>query len=413
MRPLFILPIAIASLWSLTLNEAVERAMEHSPVILKAKSEVRYAQSGELEAEATFHPTLDAGFNWQDADKTTAFSYSPSYHYSLMAKYNLFSGFTDKSTVEAKRLETESQRLLLIARKADLKLDVVRAFTACLKAEKAVQTQHDALDSLERSYNDTKIRYEQGVVAKNEMLLIDVDRLRAEQLLIVAKSNVVRSRDDLNRVLGGKLGRDERIEDFMVATETPETFEALLERTYANRSELRAFYKQRDASGAYYTAATGSFYPRVDLEADYIINDKERRFSSDIIQHKELFQTMVNVSWNLYNGRANEAQRKGVLEKISAQDADIAAMKLDLRSQLTAAYEAYRVARSARSVAVRAKESAEENYRITADRYEYGQIDTLTLLVAQSNLTAARNAYNNAYYDLYAAMAAIKRVSGK
>jgi len=66
------------------------------------------------------------------------------------------------------------------------------------------------------------------------------------------------------------------------------------------------------------------------------------------------------------------------------------------------------VSDSARSVAARAKESAEENFRIINDHYEYGQVDTLVLLTAQSNLTAA----HNAYYDIYTAAAAIVRISG-
>ena len=413
MRTFSLLLITAVSLWSLTIDEAVELAMQQSPNIHKAQSEVRFAQSGELEAEAAYHPTLDAGYNWQDVDKTTAFSYSPSYNYNLTAKYNLFSGFADKARIDVKTLETEAQSLLLTAQKADLKLEVVNVYTTYLKAEKTVKTQRDELSSLTRSYNDTKVRYEQGMIAKNELLLIDVQRLSAEQALFAAKSDLVRSRENLRRVLGGSLNTNEAVEDFTADAVVPADFDTLLEETYARRSELKALYRLRDASSAERTAVTGSFYPHVDLEAGYIINDKERRIDSGVIQHKDLFQTKVNVTWNLYNGRANEAQRKGILEKMSGQDADIAAMKLDLRYQLINAYEAYRVAQSAKNVATRAKESADENYRITADRYEYGQIDTLTLLVAQSNLTAARNAYNNAYYDLYTASVAIERVSGE
>ena len=413
MKALPILLLATASLWSLTLDEALERAAAHSPEIKKAQSEVRYAQSGELGAEAAFHPTLDAGYNWRDVDKTTAFSYSPAYHYSLTAKYNLFSGFRDKATMDAQGYTTEAQKLLLQSTMADVKLGVVNAYTGYLKATKAVQTRKEALASLERAYNDTKVRYEQGVVAKNELLLIDVQRLGAEQALNVANSALKRARSALERTLGGPLDAEERIEDFDTEVPAPQSFDALLEQTYANRSELKALYKLRDALDARYTAATGSFYPRVDLQGDYLANDKSLQFNGSTVQHKETFSTTINVSWNLYNGRADEAARRGVMEQIDGQNADIEAMKLDLHTQLTDALESYKVALSARDVAARAKESAEENYRITADRYEYGEADTLTLLTARADLTAARNAYNDAFYDLYAAYAAIERITGE
>lgn len=405
--------IASASLWSLTLDEAIDRAMQNSPAIQKAQSDVRFAEYGELGAEAAFHPVIDAGYNWRDVDNTTDFNYSPAYNYNLTAKYNLFSGFTDKSLMDARAVTTEAQRLLLTAKKADVRLEVINTYAALLKAQKAVQTQQDALDSLERSYNDTKVRYEQGMVAKNELLLIDVQRLGAEQAVVAAKSGVIRSRDNLNRVLGSTVVPDEALSEISGEIIPITDINTLSEQMYAKRSELLALYKLRKALDEQYDAATGSFYPRVDLSADYTINDKELLVGTSTFQHKELLTTTLNVSWNLYNGRASEAQRKQLLAQSQAQDADIEAMKLDLRYQLTDALETYRVAQSAQDVATRAKERAEENYRITNDRYEYGDVDTLTLLQAQSDLTAARNAYNNAFYDLYVAAAAIERIAGE
>ena len=66
--------------------------------------------------------------------------------------------------------------------------------------------------------------------------------------------------------------------------------------------------------------------------------------------------------------------------------------------------------RSNKHVARRAKESAEENYRITSERYSYGDVDTLTLLVSQTSLTQAVNENNNAYYNLYTAYKTLQRI---
>ncbi len=413
MKTFFLLLITSISLWSLNIDEAVERAMTHSPAIKRAQSDMRYAQSNTLGAKAAFQPTLDAGYGWKDVDKTTAFSYSPAYNYNLTAKYNLFNGFADKATVNARELETDAQRLLLRAKQEDVILYVMDAYTTYLKAKKAVRTQKDELSSLTRSYNDTKTRYEQGMIAKNELLLIDVDRLRAEQALVSAKSDTIRTRDNLGRVMGVSLSRDEVINEVFGKIILVETIDVLLERTLKNRSELQALYKQKAALQEEYTVATGNFYPSVDLQGEYMVNDKSLQFGGSTVQHKDQFATTVNVSWNLYNGRADEARRIGALEKVSGINADIDAMKLELRYQIIDAYEAYRTAKNAQDVSRRAKESAEENFRITKDRYDYGQVDTLTLLKTQSDLTAALNANNNAFYNLYMALAAVKRISGE
>ena len=136
MRTFFLLFITSISLWSLSIDEAVERAMTHSPAIKRAQSDMRYAESNTLGAEAAFHPTLDASYAWRDVDKTTAFTYSPAYNYNLTAKYNLFNGFADKATVNARELETDSRRLLLRAKQEDVSLHVMDAYTTYLKAKK-------------------------------------------------------------------------------------------------------------------------------------------------------------------------------------------------------------------------------------------------------------------------------------
>jgi outer membrane protein TolC len=413
MKLFFVFLLGVTSLYSLTLDEAIERAIANSPVMHKAKSNVNYAKTGVLEAEASFYPTLDAGFNWQDSDETTAFSFSPSHYYNLSTKYNLFNGFSDKANIDSKEFQTQAQKLLLKAKKSDIKLEVVGAYTACLKAKKSMQTQEEELNSLERSYNDTKVRYEQGSIAKNELLLIDVQRLRSVQSLHVAKSNLKKSRYLLWRILGGSLEKDEPIEEIKITISVLENFDHLLKKTYEKRAELHALYKQRDSLHSEQAVVTGAFYPNANISADYIINDKERYSGVIMVQVKDQIQAKINVTWNLYNGRSDEAKRRGVIEKINMLDTDIAAMKFDLEYQLHNAFETYYVAKSQIDVSKKTLESALENYRITNDRYEYGQIDTLNLLITQANLTAAQNDHNSAGYDLFVALATIKRISGE
>lgn len=413
MRMVLMLCLTLNSLWSLSLDEATQRALLHSPSILKVKADVDLAKSIQFQAQAAYHPTLDAGYYWQELDNTTAFSFSAFSRYNLTAKYNLFNGFSDQSDVDGKGYEVEAQKLLLQAKESDLKLEVAMLYTAFLKAKKSVETQKDALESLNRSYNDTKIRYEQGVLAKNELLMIDVQRLSAKQALVTAKSQLRLSRNNLSRSLGGALKKSEIIEDFKVDLQTPLSFETLLAQTFAKRSELKALYKQENALHSYYEGTHASYYPKVDLAADYILNDQERFAGTTLVQVEDQTKLSITVSWALYAGRANEASKQSAMARIHKQAATIKAMKLDLKYQLREAFETYKVAKSSIEVATSSKNSATENYRITMDRYEYGEVDTLVLLKAQSDLTAARNSFNNSYYDLFVALKTLHRISGQ
>jgi outer membrane protein len=177
-----------------------------------------------------------------------------------------------------------------------------------------------------------------------------------------------------------------------------------------NRSELKAMIFQSKSLESQRDAITGNYLPKVNLEASHQINDKERISGTSVFQPKDQTTYGVNVTWNLYSGMRNLAMKKALLEKNNQQNFQLNQLKLDLKNQLIQAHEGFKVAKSAKHVAARAKESAKENYRITEDRYSQGDVDTLTLLVSQSNLTQAVNANNDAYYDLFVAYKTLQRI---
>ena len=180
-----------------------------------------------------------------------------------------------------------------------------------------------------------------------------------------------------------------------------------------NRSEIKAMIFKSKSIISQKDAVTGNYLPKVNLEASHQINDKERFIGTEVLQPSDQTTFGVNLSWNLYSGMKDMAMQKALLEKDNQQNYLLHQLKLDLQHQLTEAYEDFNVAKSAKNVAARAKESAKENYRITSDRYNYGDVDTLTLLVSQSTLTQAVNANNDAYYNLYVAYETLQRVVGE
>jgi outer membrane protein len=413
MKPLLLSLVATLSLWGLTLDEAIETGREQSPLIQQAQGKKSFAKHRERQAEAAFLPTLDAGFNWSDTDHTTSFGFSPNYHYGVIASYNLFKGFADLGNLDARSADSRASQFKLIAVQQDVRLNVIRAYVEFLKAVKLVETQRKNLESLQRSYTDTEARYEQGMLAKNDVLLIEVEKLRAEQQVVAANGEEVRARLALENIMGMVLNQNEVIQDFNPAVTALAPFDELLKQCYTLRSEIKAIEQELAALQGEFVVAAGTYYPQVDLSADYRRNDQERVSNGMVVQVEDQATAMVNVTWNLYSGGKDEAKLKEVMDLSSVKEAELVGLKNELRYQLGHAMEQYYVAKSAKEVATRAYESAQENFRITKDRYDYGQTDALTLLKAQSDLTGANNAYNNSFYDLYVAKATVDRIAGE
>ncbi len=415
MRMFLVFAASCMALFGLTLSESIDLAVDNSPKVSISKSNIKYGEYLEDEARASYHPTLDAGFAWQKIENTTAFSFSPTYNYSLSLKYNLFNGFSDYSTISSKKSDLEVFKLENISVIADLKLSVIRSYTDYLKAKKSIKTQEEQLASLIKQYDDTRVRYEQGVVAKNELLLIDVEKLKVEQDLIKAKSDSILARSNLENSIGVPIADSDTIDDFDAAVDTEklEDISLLESKMMQKRSEIKAMLFKNKSLISQKDAVRGNYLPKVNVETAYQVNDQERGFDTSVVQPKDQTTLNLNVSWNLYSGFRGESKMRALLEQASQQNYQLHQLKLDLKNQLIKAYEEFRVAKSAKHVAARAIESAKENYRITADRYSYGDIDTLTLLVSQSTLTRAVNEYNNAYYDLYVAYKTLERITSE
>ncbi|EDZ62226.1 TolC family type I secretion outer membrane protein [Sulfurimonas gotlandica GD1] len=410
MRIVLVFVSSYMALFGLTLSESIDLAISNSPKVSISKSNIKYNEYVKDEATGAYHPTLQAGFAWQEHENPTAFTFSPSHNYNLSLKYNIFNGFSDYSTVSSKESEIESAKLEDKAVLADLKLSVTVAYTDYLKKRKSIKAQEEQLTSLTKQYDNTNVRYEQGIVAKNDLLLIDVEKLKAEQALIKAKSDFIVSKSNLENTIAVSIAENENIDDFDASVENVKDIDFLQEQMMKNRSEIKAMMFKSKSLGSQRDAITGNYLPKVNLEASHQINDQERASGTVIYQPKDQTSYGVNVIWDIYSGFRNLAMKKALLEKNNQQNFQLHQLKLDLKNQLIKAYEGFKVAKSAKYVASRAKESAKENYRITSDRYSYGEVDTLTLLVSQSNLTQAVNANNDAYYDLFVAYQTLQRI---
>ena len=410
MKIILILTSTYALLFGLTLSESIDLAIKNSPNVSISKSNIRYTKHIKDEASSAYYPTLDAGLAWQKLENDTSFAVNPNHNFNLSLKYNIFNGYSDSSTIESKESELQAAKLEDNAVLADLKLAVTVAFTNYLKAKKLIKTQEEQFISLTKQYENANVRYEEGIIAKNDLLLIDVEKLNAEQSLIKVKSDLIIAKSNLEHIIATDISANEKMDEFDASVEEPKDIEYLYELMMHNRSEIKAMRFKSKSLLSQRDAITGNYLPKVNLAVTHQINNKEKVSGISVIQPKNQTTYGVNVTWNLYSGNKNIAMKKALLEKNNQQNFQLHQLKLDLKNQLKQVYEGLKVASSAKYVAARAYESAKENYRITSERYSYGEVDTLTLLVSQSNLTKAINTHNDAYYNLYVAHKALQRV---
>jgi outer membrane protein TolC len=263
---------------------------------------------------------------------------------------------------------------------------------------------------LEQQLDDAKNFYEQGLFAKNDYLQVDVELSSAQQALLVSKRNIRIAFYKLKRELGGNLKKDETIETIK-RNEKELINHTLKEKMLENRSELKLLKAQKKSINYSYEASASNYYPKADAELKYevagddVIPDGGVNFKTN-----EQTTASLYLTWNLYSGGSDEANRASLLYQDRASNEQINELFLELDFQLEDAVSAYDLALSQIKVASKALLQAKENFRITKNQFDANIANTTLMLDAQRFLARTQVDYYSAYFAMYEAMAKIERV---
>ncbi len=410
MKKTSLLILSVLPLFSLDINEAIERAIHNNPSLKEKKLLFQASKEETGIAWSGFKPTLDLSYAYSRFTHENFVGSNSASTADAALRYNLFNGFSDKFNLKASEENEKVAEYTHDATKADLRLQVYLAYINYLRSKQQIIVAEDTIKLLEQQLQDAKNFYEQGVFAKNDYLQVDVERSAAEQALLNAKRNVKIAFYNLKRLLGSELHNDETIQDIS-RKQKPLVASELKETMLHNRSELKVLRAQKKALNYSYEAAASNYYPKVDAEAKYQIAgvDPIPDGGATFQTHDQTTATL-NLSWNLYQGGADEAKRTSLLYQESASNERLNALYLELDFQLEESIEAYELAQHQIKVSAKALEQAKENFRITKNQFDANIANTSLMLDAQRFLALAQVDYYTAYFSLYDAMGKIERV---
>jgi len=174
---------------ALTLDEAILEAKEHNNLLQKN----RYLSLSQRETmnvqKSEFYPKGDLTYSFTREERDVFFSGRSTSLFSAAVTYNLFRGFIDLSNLKKERHLYKAQLFQEAAVKEDVILEVKKAYISILKAEKNLEVAKEAVDLLTSQRRDVSLRYQEGLVAKNDLLKVELDLASAKQDLLAKKAN--------------------------------------------------------------------------------------------------------------------------------------------------------------------------------------------------------------------------------
>ncbi|RXK11641.1 hypothetical protein CP965_12785 [Halarcobacter mediterraneus] len=407
-----LLPLAFftVNIYALNLDEAIKLGLENNNSYKKQQYIYDEAKENVVKSRGNFLPTLDLSYTY-NANKEDLGDGKDNANASAIISYSLFNGLQDKYNLEASKDSEKSSKYTLEATKHDLVYNIKARYISYLKSIKNIETLNNAYKLLQKQYEDSLNKFEQGLLAKNDLLQVNAQMLQAKQNLARAKADSKIAWYDLKNILGGTLSKEEKIEDL----ERINTFESIFnEEELYLRSEVKSLKKSIEALGNQKDANTyGSNLPKVSLDLKYTKLGEDASLNVNESEIENQSTATVNFKWNLYNGGKDKSETIILQKKISQAKEDLESLKLDIKLQYEKALEEYEVSKLNYETAVVSLEQSEENYKIVNNRFKEGISTTTDLINANFLLSQAKQSFDSAYYDRFLAKASLYRIFEK
>lgn len=324
------------------------------------------------------------------------------------ASVPLFSGLRIRSGIESAKYLKKAAELDAQKDKDELIQNTIAAYYNLYKAQSAVNLVEENLKQAQQRVKDFSNLEKNGLLARNDLLKAQLQESNVELALVDAENNRNIANFNMDLMLGLDENTQLKLDDSELGkTYKIESLEAWESKAIANRADYLALLQRQEASKAGVKAAKGEYYPSLALTGGYVAAD-----IPNFLTVTNAVNVGVGLSYNLASLYKNGAKVK----QARAQQEQLrwSGMELNdgIRLQVYQAYQNYLESIKKIEVYRKAVEQANENYRITKNKYDNALVNTTDLLDADvAQLQAGLN-YEYAKADAEVAINKLYETAG-
>ncbi len=414
----------------LTLKESIKIALDRSLSVKSAEEEIKARAFEEHSSKADFYPKLSTSYSYTRLDygtvsdaKYTTYpypSFSPrevspldtnTYEFNITATQPLFTGWALTISRDLASLGVDTAKIQKETVIQDLVLNVKGAYFGILQAQKLEKVARQAVEQLKAHLRVSQAFYDEGIIAKNELLQTEVQMAQARQDLIRATNRVEIARSLLNKLLRRGLNEKVRIKDILEYHPVELTLDQCMKKAELNRPEIKEVSLNVTSAEKGVELSKSSYYPSVNLIGNY------QRETDDILQSDpgedvDNWTMIIKGEWTFWEWGKKRHDVAAARAKVAKYKYLLNEIKDNIQLEVKDAYLYLREAEKNIQVARKAVVQAEENFRMNEERYKQQVATSTDVLDAQTLLTQARTNYFNALSEHNIAWARLERAMG-
>jgi outer membrane protein TolC len=430
----------------LTLGEAVVRGLDASHRLAEWTAREEAARAIENQREAATLPQLSLLGAYARTNHVDEFTVPnaaggsdvifPDIHHNIRSRLDLqwpiywggrLTALTRAAAAEAEAIGRDHE-----SARADLRLEVTRAFWAVITARASLNVLNQAVERTEAHRADVENQLSVGLVPPSDVLTIEA-QLAHQRMLSIEAANLVETTSAEFRRLAG-LDPDTTFELVADLNATPApgaagaitpssvqgvptavlpSFRVAVDQAQANRAERKSLQLRISAASERIGAAAASSRPLLTAVGGYDVAMPNLRYFPIEERLRPSWDIGVNVRWPLFDGgrvRAETAEAIASRRAIEARLRDFdASVEVEVRQRIADVNSA-RASIDAAEAGVRA---AAEARRVLAERFSAGVATNTDVLDAQVALLQAELDRTRALANLQLATALLDRALGR
>lgn len=407
---------------ALSLPQALELAVRHSPVIAEARERIREQEGVIIEARAGLMPRFEAVARYDATDPNRIESFGPeatpldqSWSTEVLVSYTVYNGGRDQANTRAARAAASAAENRMRAVVNTVMLEIALRYFDALLASDRIEVQQQALSVLEEQLGDATNRFEAGTGPQFNVLQAEVALANARPPLVRARSQRRLAIDQLRLAIGLDYADGSDHDQVRLLSQWPdasvrENLAGALAEAIDQRPELTAAAADIEAARERYRAELALTRPQVDLVAGYGVVSES--FSSSPTSGMAGWTAGVRVSVPLFDlgrarGRQIQADSRIRQSQLSADQ-----VRLDIEGEVREAWLSLEEAREILDTSQLVVEQATEALRLARSGFEAGTATQLEILQSQLELTRARSEEVEAQHLFHTALSRLRRAMG-
>ncbi|HWV72135.1 MAG TPA: TolC family protein [Pseudosphingobacterium sp.] len=381
----------------LTLKEAIELSLQNSKELKVSNSKVTQAIASLQESKDNRLPDIDisgqymrvnkpnvdfklqnGGSGEEGGEATETPDVSQAMFGMATVKLPIFSGGTITNGIASAKFLEKAAELDAVRNKEEVIQNTVEAYYNLYKAQASVKLVTENLNSSKQRVKDFTGMEANGLIPRNDLLKAQLQESNLELALLTAENNEKITNFNFDLMLG--LDENTKLTLDSTGLNSRPEVKSLVEwesLALSKRADFQALAQRQDAAHKGVQIAKGAYYPSLGLSAGYVgIN------VPNALTVTNALNVGAGLSYNLaalYKAGAKVKQAKAQEEQLAWNHEQLSD---GIRSQIHKSYQDYNQSLKKIQVYMKAVEQANENYRITKNKYDNSLATTTDLLDA-------------------------------